>query len=103
MLASLVAKINDGRALWLGRWEAPTEFREFVLAIFEPADHRGTIGWPDVIARLEVRDRVRPCDGDAGLGERREIVRVGDVVSEVVAHVGVPARSFEYPAIWEAE
>lgn len=54
------------------------------------AADRGTIGRPDVVARLKVRDRVGPCHGDAGLAESREVIAIGDVVAEIVAHGEVP-------------
>ena len=74
------AEIDDQRAFRLGRWKAPSDLGELVRAVFETADHRSLIGWPDVVAWLEVRDRIGPLHRDAGLGERREIVGVIDVV-----------------------
>jgi hypothetical protein len=45
------------------------------------------MGWPNIVARLEVGERVRPRDRNTGLRERREMVVAIDVVSVVAAHV----------------
>jgi len=47
----------------LSRREAPAEFGEVVGPVFEPPDHRGLVGRPDVVARLQVWDRVRHFTG----------------------------------------
>jgi hypothetical protein len=75
----------------LSRGKAPPEFRELVDPIFGAADNGGTVGRPDVVARLEVWDRVRPFDGDAGRRERCQIVGAIDVIPIVVAHVKTSA------------
>jgi hypothetical protein len=84
-------EIDDRWPLRLGWWKAPPGFREFVCPIFKPPNDGGAISRPDVVARFEIGDRVRPFDRDARLGERREVVSVIDIISIVVAHVGFPA------------
>ena len=44
------------------------------------------VGRPDVVARLQVRRGLRPAHRDAGLAEGRQIVAIGNVVAEIVAH-----------------
>src|SRR6516225_4531836 len=91
---SLGAKIDHRWGFGSRRREAPSEFGEFVCAVFEPPDHGGCIGWPNIVARLEVRDRDRPLDRNTGLAERRQIVGVIDVISVVVAHAGLTEAGY---------
>jgi hypothetical protein len=70
------------------------------------ANDRGAIGWPDVLARFQVRGRVRPPHRNASLTEGCEIIAVGDVIAEVITHGtcyrilgGVASPSCSYPAV----
>jgi hypothetical protein len=49
-------------------------------------DSDAITGRLDIVAGLEVRDRVRPFYRDASLAERGEVIAIGDVVAEIIAH-----------------
>lgn len=69
--------------------ETPPDLGELVGSIFEPPDHRGLIGEPDVVVGLDSALPSAISQG-CGLGERGEIVRVIGVVRVVAAHRKVP-------------
>jgi hypothetical protein len=83
---TLRAEIDDGRSLRPRRGEPPTQFDKLVRSVFEPADDGSFVGRPDVFTRLEIWSGAREPHGYANFAERCEIVAVGDVVAEVVAH-----------------
>src|SRR5205085_12030137 len=91
----LGAEIHDRRTLGPGWRETPSEFGELVRSGFEPPDHRGFIGRPDVLAWFQVGYGGRPLHRNPGLAEGREVIAVGDVISEVVAHGWNVARTWD--------
>ena len=70
----------------LSRRKSPSDLGELVGPVFQAADYRSLVGRPNVIARYQARDRIRPFHGNAGLAERGEVLAVGDVVADIVAH-----------------
>src|SRR5438067_595362 len=89
--ATLGTKIDDGCSFGTSRWEAPPQLSKLVHSVLQPSDDGDLVGRPDVFPRLKIRCRLGPSDGNAGLAERCEVVAVGDVVAEVVAHAGSAA------------
>jgi hypothetical protein len=84
--STLGTEIDDGRSLGPGWRKAPPQLRELIRTVFKTTDDRGTLGRPDVVSGFEVRSRVRPLHRNASLTERGEIVTVGNVISEIIAH-----------------
>jgi hypothetical protein len=84
---ALGAEIDDRRALGPGRRQTPAELNQLHAIVPAPKNGRGLCR-PDIIAGFKIGGGRWKDDRSADLAERREIVAVGDVVSEVVAHGG---------------
>src|SRR5260221_13283415 len=84
---ALGAEVDDRGSVGPGWRETPTLSRNLVRAVFEPPNDRSFVGRPDVFARLEIWGGAREPDGYPTLAECREVVAVGDVIAEIVAHI----------------
>src|SRR5213075_417577 len=83
---TLGTEIDDRRSFGPSRWEAPSQLSKVIRSVFQPPDHRGFVGRPDVLSWLQIRRSLRPSHRNACLAKRRDIIAVWNVVSEVVTH-----------------
>src|SRR5882762_1820682 len=81
----LGTEIDDRRPFRPRRRKAPPQLRQLNPLLLPSENGRG-LGRPNVVAGRQVRRGFREYDGRADLTERRQIVAIGHIVPEIVAH-----------------